>query len=212
MKLVAFGDSITKGTYTAKGDPSPNTIAKPCFAEILCEAIGCDQLINYGQNGTAISTVGGPFPKDALSLKVDRAEDAEVVIVCGGTNDYAASIPIGTKEDREDISFFGGLFVMFTKLKAKYPDSEIYVVTPIKRTNDGENQTKATLADYREAIEIRCREFGFPCIDGYGVNINPKNPEEKAIYMSDGLHPTPEGHALYAEYLAKEITRIRKAV
>ena len=42
-------------------------------------------------------------------------------------------------------------------------------------------------------------------IDGYGVPINPKNAEEKKKYMLDGLHPGPEGHRLYAEYVISKI-------
>ena len=39
-RLAVLGDSITKGTYTAPTDPSPNSIASPNFADLVCRALG----------------------------------------------------------------------------------------------------------------------------------------------------------------------------
>jgi hypothetical protein len=51
-RLVALGDSITVGTYTAPTDRSPDSIAHPNYIEIVAEALGYTELINYAQNGT----------------------------------------------------------------------------------------------------------------------------------------------------------------
>ena len=88
-------------------------------------------------------------------------------------------------------------------MKKKY--KKVYIVTPIRRREDEENKVQKTLLDYRKAIEIRAKEFGFFVIDGYKIPIDPKKEEDTKNYMPDGLHPNQEGHRLYAEYLIESI-------
>ena len=46
-------------------------------------------------------------------------------IIAGGTNDYGneKTVELGNINDKQDVSFFGGLFVLFTKVKEKYNNS-----------------------------------------------------------------------------------------
>ena len=203
--LVAFGDSITVGTYTAPTDKSPNSISSPNYVELVSGALGYTELINYAQNGTCISPLKGPFPSDALLFKFDKASVGDAIIISGGTNDYAVEIPIGTPGDRCDDTFLGAARLLFEKIKNKYPTECVYVITPIRRENDEKNGLGHTHRDYGEALALLAHEFGYFVIDGYGVPINPKDPEEKKKYMLDGLHPGPEGHRLYAEYVISKI-------
>ena len=94
--LVALGDSITVGTYTAPADKSADSISSPNYVELVKEALGYTELINYAQNGTCISPLKGPFPLDALLFKFDKAVVGDAIIISAGTNDYAAEIPLGT--------------------------------------------------------------------------------------------------------------------
>lgn len=203
--LVALGDSITVGTYTAPTDKSPDSISSPNYVELVAEALGYEKLINCAQNGTCISPLKGPRPSDALLFKFDKAAVGDAIIISGGTNDYAAEIPIGTPADRCEDTFLGASRLLFEKIKSKYLAERVYVITPIKRENDGKNGVGYTLCDYKEALALLANEFGYFVIDGYGVPINPKNAEEKKKYMLDGLHPGPEGHRLYAEYVISKI-------
>ena len=208
--LIALGDSITVGTYTAPSDRSSDSISSPNYAELVAASLGYTELINYAQNGTCISPLKGPFPSDALLFKFDKALVGDAIIVSGGTNDYAAEIPIGTPGDSCEDTFLGAARLLFEKIKNKYIPEHVYVITPIKREEDGKNGVGYTHREYGEALSLLAREFGFFLIDGYGVPINPKNPEEKKKYMLDGLHPGPEGHRLYAEYIISKITIFSK--
>ena len=203
--LVALGDSITVGTYTAPTDNSPNSISSPNYVELVAEALGYAEILNYAKNGTCISPLKGPFPSEALLFMLDRAEVGDAIIISGGTNDYAAGIPIGALSDRCEGTFFGATRLLFEKIKDKYLPSRVYVITPIKREEDGKNSAGFAHREYGDALSLLAREFGYFLIDGYGVPINPKNPEEKKMYMRDGLHPGPEGHRLYAEHLVSKI-------
>ena len=203
--LVALGDSITVGTYTAPTDKSADSIASPNYAELLRAALGYTELLNYAKNGTCISPLNGPFPSDALLFKFDGAALGDAIIISGGTNDYAAEIPIGTLADRCEGTFLGAARLLFEKIKDKYLPEHVYVITPIRRERDGKNRAGHIHRDYGEALALLAHEFGYFVIDGYGVPINPKNAEEKKKYMLDGLHPSPEGHRLYAEYVISKI-------
>lgn len=203
--LIALGDSITVGTYTAPTDKSSDSISSPNYVELVAEALGCAELINYAQNGTCISPLKGPRPSDAMLFRFDKAAVGDAIIVSGGTNDYAAEIPIGALSDRCEDTFLGAARLLFEKIKSKYLAKNVYVITPIRRENDGKNGAGYTHRDYGEALASLAHEFGYFVIDGYGVPINPKNAEEKKKYMLDGLHPGPEGHRLYAEYVISKI-------
>ena len=203
--LIALGDSITVGTYTAPSDRSADSISSPNYAELVKEALGYTELINYAQNGTCISPLKGPFPSEALLFKFDKATVGDAIIISGGTNDYAAEIPLGAPIDRCEGSFFGAARLLFEKIKNKYSSDRVYVITPIRREDDGKNGAGYVHRDYSDALALLAGEFGYFVIDGYGVPINPKNAEEKKKYMLDGLHPGPLGHRLYAEYVISKI-------
>ena len=198
-KMVAIGDSITHGTY----HDGEWFIANPNFATLVKESLGFSQLINYGANGVSISSTSTTNGEYAMSLRIKEMENADMALVAGGTNDYGTSVVLGSAEDKTDVSFFGALYIFFTELKKKY--QKVYIVTPIRRRDDGENKVGKTLEDYRKAIEIRAKEFDFCVIDGYGVPIDPKDVKDTKDYIPDGLHPNQEGHKLYAKYIVSRI-------
>ena len=147
-------------------------------------------------NGTSVSRLAKVFPEHAMSVRIDRTPDADLLIVAAGTNDYAGGIPLGSYSDTEDISFCGGLDVFFSKIAKRY--KRVAVITPIPRRDDGENVTGATLADYSRAIEHFAKKYGFFLVDGSLVPIDAKSEEGRRLCMLDGLHPNPYGHELYA--------------
>lgn len=202
-KMIAIGDSITRGTYTGEGDWCPLSLAAPNFSQLIKEALGYDELINYGVNGVCISSTSEQEPERAITKRIDDFERADMALVAGGTNDYGTNVVLGTPTDKSDISFYGALDVLYKKLKDKY--KKVYIVTPICRMEDDKNDIGHTLEEYRRAIEKKAQEYGFPVIDGYKIPINPKTEEGRKKHMLDGLHPNTEGHRLYAEYVIERI-------
>ena len=204
--LVAIGDSITKGTYTSDTDTGANSVAEYPFARIVAEALGCD-FINHGMNGTSVSRTTRVFPDHAMSIRIEKVEDADILLVAAGTNDYGGCNELGSPEDREDVSFYGGLDVFFRGIKAK-DFKKVVIITPIPRQDEEKNSRGYTLEDYRCAIENKAREYGFPVIDGRGVPIDPSTADGRRRHMRDGLHPNIEGHRVYAEYVIKEMKKL----
>lgn len=202
--LIAIGDSITHGTYVDKTDSGlKQFVAFPNFADLIKDAFHYDVLLNCGVNGVSISSTSDVNSDLAICKRIQTMPDADTAIVAGGTNDYATNVAIGSPYDKTDISFYGALDVLFNALKAKY--KKVYVITPIRRLQDGTNNVGYVFEDYRNAINEKAKEYQISVIDGFKVPIDPKNEEDRNKYIFDGLHPNKEGHKLYAEYVIKKI-------
>ena len=202
-KLIVVGDSITRGTYTGETDDCPKSIANPCFAQIVQKGLNIPQMINYGMNGISVSRTTYQSPDYAISLYIDQMETGDILLLAAGTNDYGTNVELGSVEDREDVSFYGGLYVLYTKIKERFQGAKVYIVSPIRRTANAKN--KYTLEQYKQAIAIRAAQFGFFVIDGYEVGINPADEANRKAYILDGLHPNTAGHALYGNYILEKI-------
>ena len=210
MIIVTIGDSITVGTYTAESDSSPDSVAHPNFSEYLKDKLGCDSLINYAINGISVSSTAATLPEYAIAKRYLIMEDADIVLVCAGTNDYGCGVRIGSPDDTADISFYGALDVLFRGLKEKYPKSEIYFVKPIHRSDEDGNIIGIRLEEYREAIENKARQYMIPTIDGFEIPIDPRMEAHRKAYSKDGVHIGPEGHRIYGEYVYSKIIQLRK--
>ena len=202
-KTINFiGDSITYGAYTPVGGGSHQRAEKR-YCEVACEILGAT-CRNYGASGTSISSTTYQSPTAAFSRRyATMANDADMVVVVGGTNDYGTNVVLGTIADTEDVSFYGALNVLCNGLLEKYPGKRIVFITPFHRANEGANSAGATLAQYRQAIFDVARDvYGFAVLDGWAVGLSPKNAAIKAQYIVDGLHPNPPGHELIGQSVA----------
>ncbi len=198
-KILFLGDSITFGV----GVSNPDNI----YWRRLAINDGCITK-GYGISGTRI---GAPlkrsrFPEDDdiyFATRVDSMdEDADAVVVFGGTNDHSHGvIPIGKMSDREDTSFYGALHNLMTALTAKYPNAKIVFMTPAHKCGESAAANSfgdplfGCLKDYVDAIIEVADYHGLLVLDLYRLwNIDPDIPEIKARYMPDGIHPCDAGH------------------
>ncbi len=207
-KVVAYGDSITRGTYTAVGEDCPNSVAEKKWIDYVCASLGLKLVENYGTNGISISSKSTVLPEQALVKTFDRENDAALVLIAIGTNDFGTNVPLGTLADREDISFYGALDVLCRGLKVRYEKSGVVFITPIRRHDEASNKIEKRLNDYRVAIkEVAFYRYGFRVINGENIGFDPTDADFKAQHMVDGVHPDPEVLKMYGEYVAKELLK-----
>lgn len=209
-KANFLGDSITYGLYTPIGETTPNARADKRFCEIACEMLGAPVCRNYGVSGTSISRTSTQSPSQAMSIRyTDMDNDADLIVVAGGTNDYGTNVPLGSINDTTDISFYGGLNVLCDGLQSKYLGKRIVFITPIHRQNEGMNSSGYTLKQYIQAIyDVAKDKYGFAVVDGFEMGISTANSTFKASYIVDGLHPNPIGHEVYGKALAAALNAI----
>ena len=199
LKINFLGDSITQG---AGASDRENT----CFVALMQNKYGAVAR-NYGIGGTRIARKVTPSedPKHDLDFCGrfnDMDDDADMVFVFGGTNDFGhGDAPIGRPTDRTPYTFYGALHTLFTGLINKYPKSKICVITPLHRLCE-ENQN-GKLIDFVKVVREVAEFYSLPVLDLYAnLGINPQVPVMKESYMPDGLHPNDEGYKVIAEKVA----------
>lgn len=187
-KINVIGDSIVQGSY---GN----------FVNVIGQILNLSTVRNYGVGGSCLasSSVDQQYPP-AVTRYVNMDNDADIVLVHAGTNDYSGQIPLGDADSTDITTFNGALNVLMSGLREKYPTALIIFDSILHRYNDGALTIKAS--DYRQAIENRClanhivfydcyKYSGFDFVKGYYDH----------ILTVDGLHPNQAG----ADILGRKI-------
>ena len=212
-KIINFlGDSITEGV----GVENPDNI----YHQRIAKKYGLKKANNYGISGTRLAkqqtpTLDNPsFDRDFCSRVSKMADDADAVVVFGGTNDWGhGDAPIGKFSDRSDNSFYGACHVLFSSLISKYPGKLIVVVTPLHRVGETELHTREDvslpLKAYIEIIKEVALYYSLPVCDLYAISgLQPEVEEICKKFIPDGLHPNDHGHKILAERLGNFLNNL----
>lgn len=218
-KAVAIGDSITYG-YPMNLDKEI-----PWFTQVA--SMLNMTYVNYGISASEIAQFeSGNNQYNPMCLRyADMDNDADLIIVAGGTNDWSHShTTLGTMGDTSINTFYGALDTMCKGLLAKYAGKQILFMTPIKRDRgDGTETGKEyfspntmgyTLKQFVDAIKEVCEFYGIPVLDMYAnCSLNPIIPVIRNNYFSnDGSHPNFAGHRIMARQVAAYITTLVKDI
>lgn len=201
--ILFMGDSIF-GNYNI-----PKYVRDISKANVVNGAIGgtTASYYNASQNlseslvalSEAIKT--GDWTAQAASTKEAvarlRALDFKTVtdlVIEIGTNDWRRCAAIGEDGSTDIATFKGALNTIIGNILSTYPEIDIYMLTPLFRTEFGNSNTTPNdngvyLYDFADAMIDVARKHGIPVYDMYhhgGVN-----EYNHAKYLSDGTHPTP---------------------
>ncbi len=183
---------------------------------------------NYGKSGTTVNPRSGRTDS-FIERYPSMRDDADLITVKGGTNDWGSSFATGTVNDRTATTYMGGLRTLMEGLIEKYPDKQIVFFTPNRRCEESQteatkNSKGATLRDYADAVIELGAIYGIPVIDLYkpeeldftSAVITPAGTYNGSWHdavcesdlMPDGLHPSGKGQKIMAEYMMKEMIRL----
>ena len=205
-KINFLGDSITEGAGTSSHDKMFTMLIEREYGAI-CQ--------NYGIGGTRIARQKTPteekWDRDFISRVPEMDNDADIVVVFGGTNDFGhGDAPLGTMNDRTPYTFYGALHCLYTALVEKYPDVPVVILTPLHRWNEdspkGDNkpETVGTLKEYVNIIREVAEYYSLPVLDLFKESgLQPKIPVIQQKYVPDGLHPNDDGNAILAHKIAR---------
>ena len=205
-KINFLGDSITEGAGTSSHDKMFTMLIEREYGAI-CQ--------NYGIGGTRIARQKTPteekWDRDFISRVPEMDNDADIVVVFGGTNDFGhGDAPLGTMDDRTPYTFYGALHCLYTALTEKYPDVPVVILTPLHRLNEdspkGDNKPApvGTLKEYVNIIREVAEYYSFPVLDLFKESgLQPKIPIIQQKYIPDGLHPNDDGTAILAHKIAR---------
>lgn len=223
---AGLGDSITYGFIPRNYTGYPGQLFS--YLPLVCSKIGMTAK-NYGMSGSTIAYHSTRNPM--CERYTEMTDDADIITVMGGTNDIRNGIQLGTINDSTNETFYGALKILAQGLYDKYyinqgiekgKNKHIIFFTPIKLLQSSSNIIGGTGVNYNlepwcNAIKEVAKMYSFPVIDLQ--NISQLNPALSQIikgntesytetynpYMTDGTHPTQEGHEILANIIKNYI-------
>lgn len=210
IRINFLGDSITQGAGASKYDN--------CFVKIIERNMGA-VCRNYGIGGTRIARQRIPssekiYDMDFCSRIEQMDDDANVVVIFGGTNDFGhGDAPMGAVDDRTPNTFYGALHYLYSNIINKYPDAFIFLITPMHRLDEnnprGEGEKEIDgplLRQYVHAIKEVAEYYSLPVLDLFATSgIYPTIAAHREKYTPDGLHPNDIGHEIIAKRIIEFI-------
>lgn len=197
-KKVAFlGDSITEA-------PAGTEYRYVDYFEKLSGA----KTYNFGVSATRIATRliphESPSWNESFLIRSEKmTDDYDVIVVFGGTNDYARQnpTPLGDISSTDEHTFYGALKALYTKLMLAHPNAIIVAVTPLHRVREKDYGLEGLeLLDYVKAVREVASWYSIPVVDLWNNSgITAMIPEIAEKFIPDGLHPSPLGAKRIAE-------------
>lgn len=199
-KMCVLGDSIAAG---ANGD---------IFNKVGM-ILGLADVHNFGVGGSRISYYGDGSSVTAEQSVVAKYstidEDADIIYIHGGTNDWASQVALGDADSNSNLEFNGALNIIMSGLRASHPKALIIFDTILPRVDydaatHGGNTMSILTSSYSAAIMARCRDHHIVFFDIYehcGLDFDYDYSNSVFATTDDGLHPNPNG----AEILARKI-------
>lgn len=199
-----LGDSITQGVGASSIENR--------FTDVLEREFGLKKANNYGISGSRIARqqviTDAPSDRDYCMRVSEMDENADAVVVFGGTNDFGhGQAPVGTPADRTPGTFYGACHYMMNELMNRFCGKPVLILTPLHRTDEDnprgsgsyKPEAAAPLREYRRILMEVAEIYALPVLDLYAVSgIQPDNKTCMERLLPDGLHPSNEGHRLLA--------------
>lgn len=151
---------------------------------LLAEKYGME-LRNYGIGGNGLAS---PTAKGIPMVEryVEMEDDADIVMVVGGRNDFNKKFPVGEVGDTTADTFAGAVAVLIDGLRAKYPNSLILFATAW--------YVRPEMKPYTDTMLAVCTAKGMPCLnaaDQARMRVYMNDPAFRARYC---IRPTDVSH------------------
>ena len=217
-KWVAFGDSITHGSYSNSSGQTLNDskhsyafrIAKNVKRQYVSEFYNCAVRgigwVNTGNNNETFADMMALFTGDKSSINL--------VTVMLGINDYISSETLGTTSSAEnDGTISGAIRYGLKYICENYPNAKVIAISPLNSMNHGNASNgwsrntrltlPGTLQDVCDMIAYWCNVYGVRYINE--ISDSFINNYNISSYLKDNLHPTDDGQWMLAYEIAGKI-------
>ena len=197
-KTAAFiGDSITRGA----GSSIP-------FTEYLEEQSSLT-VENFGVDGSCVADKATETAQSFVD-RISTYQNADIIGVMGGTNDFWNNVPIGEIDSVDTSTFYGALNTIAQHILVNFQGAYFFLMTPImgyrgNRTGLAafpypKNSKGLSLDDYCEAIRKIAEKYSIPLLDMKRVSgMCPLIESEDQRLYSDGVHPNSNGYQQIAK-------------
>lgn len=202
--VVIYGDSI-----------STKEIGEGGYERFLKEQLQIPTIYNHAIGASGLTST----TPNNLSLLLDNPEtiheNAELIIIWHGTNDWYWGSDLGQDQDMACDSFIGAINIVVNRLRTASPNAVIVWLTPLSRLETPDqcsmsgdawttqNKIGLTLKDYDTAVREAGRRLCFPVIDMRVLS--GFHMESAHIFQPDGVHPSACGCKRIASVLSNQI-------
>ena len=197
LTYVAFGDSITYGAdYTRNYAQMDNP-----YPKLVSEKLKLSSVKNLGVSGATF--VANDLNRVCMTDNIlSFDENADIISVMLGVNDYACSLPLGTITDTSNTTIYGSLNLIAKHLTTVYKDSFVFFMTPYKTTYNSNSEYQ--LIDVVKAVKEVADLYDISVLDMYNLG---KYELEMYNASSDGIHPSQD---FITTYTAPQIAEFIK--
>lgn len=197
--VIILGDSYSAG-YGLE-DMSQN------WPNLLAEAFDLS-LFNWSISGSSFASgVKGKEPMVERCEYLIADDSVDLVILQGGSNDHAKSIPLGTPDGRDPETCLGAMNLILDCLQEKYPQADIVCFTPWVSMGQV-NSFGLTPDDYIGGMMDICAQRDILCYNASdylqnGIYVNYE-PFRRRFMMSvwDPYHLNYSGQRRFASVFA----------
>ena len=198
--MLVLGDSYTAGYGLQRYED--------CWPWILAENCGMTQL-NYSISGSSFAAgPNGSYPMVERCRLLPKDQHVDIILVQGGSNDYARDIPLGDPQERSQTTCCGALNLILDYLEKTYPQAQIVCFTPWI-SSAGPNAYGLVTSDYISAMLELCQNRGILCYDASQDSENGMYLDDEAfrqrfcLTATDRYHLNPAGHRRFAPKMAQ---------
>ena len=207
-KMSALGDSITAGY--SQDETVTNT-----YQKLICDVLGIPYQ-NLGYSSTPIcpnSDYSGGQNDHAFVYRYSQIDaNSDLILVCGGTNDFRHNVPIGTASDTAsdyESTFYGAVVYLINNIMLRCPYARLVFISPFHQINDtSANSAGFTIEDYLTALKDKFRQYGVQYIDAFAESGVSLRSDFITKCMPDSLHPNSKGHEIIFKNLFRYFSMI----
>jgi lysophospholipase L1-like esterase len=201
IKIVAFGDSITEGTYGGADESQVWTsLLKKMFEQANLKV----EISNSGIPGET-----APFGLRRFPYHVIAANPHIVLIMYGANDSYD---PYGTGNPAVSVDLFSqSIEEMISRAQAHNILPMLMTTTPLFLFDELSDQQNALLGSYMDMIREIARKNNLNLIDHFSEWMGRTvRGEDVQQYLPDGVHPNAGGNQIIAETIFEPLSEIIK--
>lgn len=208
-KLVIFGDSISTPLIGAGG-----------YEVLLQSLLKPKEFYNFAVPQSGASTVTPDHVLQILTRHGAVCEDADVVILWHGTNDWYWGAQIGRFGSQDGSTYIGALELAVRSIREFAPSAFIMTATSLYRWQapDGcqtagdawftPNKAGASLAEYDRALREVSQAYGAALVEMRALTGFCEQNCRR--FLPDCVHPGKEGCDIIARIFAEHIERLMR--
>ena len=193
FKLVGIGDSLMYGRL----DTATGRMSTP-WINTLGSNLNADTVLNFGESGALVSTYAIKSAKALCTRVSEIPEDTSLLILNGGTNDYASNVPIGNISDTQTTTFYGALNAYYGGARQRFPKIRIIALSIFETTAQGTAGTKQAYVDAQKAV---AKKYSIEFFDVFKESMVTPNTAD----MTDGVHMSQSDASVFAQEMTDYI-------